>query len=212
MNLRSWWRARGESSKEETMSDNYLVVGLGNPGARYEKTRHNVGQMVIDELARRRSETLKSHKTNARIVQTRVAPGDAGMVLAKSNTFMNLSGGPVAALAKFFGIAPDRVIVIHDEIDIPFDTIKIKVGGGHAGHNGVRDITKALGTPDFTRVRVGVGRAPGQQETADWVLQNFSTEQRKSLDNLVADAADAVDDIISSGLLAAQQRWHGRSN
>lgn len=210
MALRTWWQAKSRKSKEETMGDSYLVVGLGNPGSQYEHTRHNIGQMVIDELAHRRQEKLRSHKTNARISQTRLKAGGAAMVLAKSNTYMNLSGGPVAALAKFFNIPAERVIVIHDELDIPFDSIKIKVGGGHAGHNGVRDITKALNTADFTRVRVGIGRPPGQQATADWVLQNFSSHQQKSLANLISDAADAVEDVIESGLLAAQQRWHGR--
>ena len=127
------------------MSDSWLIVGLGNPGPRYEATRHNVGQMVIDELAARRSETLRAHKANARVAETWLRPGAAKLVLAKPNSFMNVSGGPVASLAKFYGIPAERVIVIHDELDIPFDTIKLKIGGGHGGHNGVRDVAKPVG-------------------------------------------------------------------
>lgn len=190
------------------MAETWLVVGLGNPGARYENTRHNVGQMVIDELASRRNETLRAHKANARAAEAWVRPGAAKMVLAKPNSFMNVSGGPVAALASFYGIDPARVIVVHDELDIPFDTIKLKVGGGHGGHNGVRDVAKALGTPDFPRVRVGIGRPPGRQDPADWVLDAFSASERAPLALLISDAADAVEQVIDEGLLAAQQKHH----
>jgi peptidyl-tRNA hydrolase, PTH1 family len=190
------------------MADTWLVVGLGNPGPRYERTRHNVGQIVVDELAARRSETLRSHKANARVAETWLLPGASKMVLAQPNSFMNVSGGPVSALAAFYGIPADRVIVVHDELDIPFDTLKLKVGGGHGGHNGVRDVAKALGTPEFTRVRVGIGRPPGRQDPADWVLDPFSATERAVLPSLVSDAADAVEQVIGEGLLAAQQRWH----
>lgn len=190
------------------MSETWLVVGLGNPGPRYESTRHNVGQMVLDEIASRRGETFRAHKANARIVETWLRPGGPKLVLAKPNTFMNVSGGPVAGLAQFYGIDADHVVVIHDELDIPFDTIKLKIGGGHGGHNGVRDVAKALDTPEFARVRVGVGRPPGRQDPADWVLNPFSTAERKELPLMVADAADAVELIVGEGLLSAQQRFH----
>lgn len=190
------------------MTGPWLVIGLGNPGPRYETTRHNVGQMVVDELAARRAETLRSHKANAVVAEAWLRPGAAKMVLAKPKTFMNVSGGPAAALASFYSVDPGRVIVVHDELDIPFDTIKLKVGGGHGGHNGVRDIAKALGTPDFPRVRVGIGRPPGRQDPADWVLDPFSSEERKTLGILVSDAADAVEQVVGEGLLAAQQRFH----
>ena len=121
---------------------------------------------------------------------------------------MNVSGGPVSGLAAFFGIEADRVIVVHDELDIPFDTIKLKVGGGHGGHNGVRDVAKALDTPEFTRVRVGIGRPPGRQDAADWVLDPFSATERAQLPLLIGDAADAVELVVGEGLLAAQQRYH----
>lgn len=190
------------------MADTWLIVGLGNPGPRYEATRHNVGQMVIDELAGRRNEGFKVHKAGARITEGWLRPGGPKLVLAKPNTFMNVSGGPVANLAKFFDIPADRVVVVHDELDIPFDTLKLKTGGGHGGHNGVRDVAKALGTPDFPRVRVGIGRPPGRQDPADWVLDAFGQAERKTLPILVSDAADAVELLVDEGLVAAQQRWH----
>jgi PTH1 family peptidyl-tRNA hydrolase len=196
------------STEGVDVADAWLVVGLGNPGPRYESTRHNVGQMVVDELARRRGATFKSHRSNARVAETWLSPGSAKLVLAKPNSFMNVSGGPVSGLAAFFGIEPDRVIVVHDELDIPFDTIKLKIGGGHGGHNGVRDVAKALDTPEFTRVRVGIGRPPGRQDAADWVLDPFGATERVQLPLLIGDAADAVELLVGEGLLAAQQRYH----
>lgn len=190
------------------MADTWLIVGLGNPGPRYELTRHNVGQLVVDELAARRSETFKAHKANARVAETWLRPGGPKLILAKPNTFMNVSGGPVAGLVKFYGIEPDHVVVVHDELDIPFDTIKLKIGGGHGGHNGVRDVAKAVGTPEFSRVRVGIGRPPGRQDAADWVLDPFGATERKNLPILVGDAADAVEQLVADGLLAAQQKHH----
>ena len=190
------------------MAEAWLVVGLGNPGPRYETTRHNIGQMVIDELARRRGATFTAHRANARIAETWLAPGRSKLVLAKPNSFMNVSGGPVSGLAGYFGIDPERTIVVHDELDIPFDTIKLKIGGGHGGHNGVRDVAKALDTPEFTRVRVGIGRPPGRQDAADWVLDPFGPSERKQLPLLIGDAADAVELVVGEGLLAAQQRFH----
>lgn len=190
------------------MADTWLIVGLGNPGPRYEATRHNIGQMVLDELAARRRESFKAHKANARVVETWLRPGAAKLVLAKPNSFMNVSGGPASQLARFYGTEAERVVVVHDELDIPFDTIKLKVGGGHGGHNGVRDIAKALGTADFPRVRVGIGRPAGRQDPADWVLDPFGATERTTLPILVSDAADAVEMLIDEGLVAAQQRFH----
>ena len=190
------------------MADTWLIVGLGNPGPRYELTRHNVGQMVVDELAALRGETFRSHKANARVVETWLRPGAAKLILAKPNTFMNVSGGPIAGLAKFYGVPPERVAVVHDELDIPFDAIKLKAGGGHGGHNGVRDIAKALDSVDFARVRVGIGRPTGRQDPADWVLDPFGAAERKNLPVLLGDAADAVEQLVEEGLLAAQQKHH----
>jgi PTH1 family peptidyl-tRNA hydrolase len=132
-------------------------------------------------------------------------------VLAKSNGYMNTSGGPVSALAKYFAVAPERIIVLHDELDLPFDSLKLKIGGGHGGHNGLRDIAKALDTPEFLRVRIGVGRPPGQQDPADYVLRPFANSELNNLGVLLEDAADATELLVDDGLLAAQQRFHGRS-
>ena len=190
------------------MAETWLVVGLGNPGPRYELTRHNAGQLVVDELAGRRGESFRAHKANARVVETWLRPGGPKLVLAKPNSFMNVSGGPVSALAAFYGIPPERVVVVHDELDLPFDTLKLKAGGGHGGHNGVRDVAKALSSAEFTRVRVGIGRPPGRQDPADWVLDPFSSSERAALPNLIGDAADAVEQLVREGLLAAQQKHH----
>lgn len=190
------------------MAQTWLVMGLGNPGPRYEMTRHNIGQLVADELADRIGASWRQHKAGARVAEGWLRPGGPKLVVAKSNGYMNTSGGPAAALAKFFGLTPDRVVVVHDELDIPFDQIKLKSGGGHGGHNGIRDIAKALATPDFARVRVGIGRPPGRQDPADWVLSEFSPTERKTLPILVSDAADAVELIVEEGLTAAQQKVH----
>ena len=191
--------------------DGWLIVGLGNPGPKYETTRHNVGQMVVDVLADRMGARFSQHRVGARVAEGRMQPGAPKLILAKSNGFMNTSGGPVSALAKYFGVPAERVLVVHDELDIPFDSIKLKSGGGHGGHNGLRDIAKALGTGDFVRLRVGVGRPPGQQDAADFVLRPFSAAERATLGVILEDAADAADVVVTQGLLAAQQEFHGRA-
>jgi PTH1 family peptidyl-tRNA hydrolase len=188
--------------------DAWLVVGLGNPGPGYATHRHNVGQMALAELADRFSATFKTHKANATVAEGRIAPGAAKLVLAKPNTFMNLSGGPVAALLRFFSIDASRLIVLHDDLDLPFDTVRLKSGGGHGGHNGIRDIAAAIGTPDFARVRIGIGRPPGRQDAADFVLTPFTKAEREVLPSLLTDAADATELLITDGLLEAQQRFH----
>ena len=190
-------------------ADTWLVVGLGNPGEKYAKNRHNVGQFVLDELAKRLGASFSRHnKANARTAEGRTAPGGPKLVLAKSNGYMNTSGGPVSQLVDYYGIDVDHVVVVHDELDLPFDTLKLKVGGGHGGHNGLRDISAALGDPGYLRVRVGVGRPPGRQDAADFVLKDFAGSEREVLPVLVGDAADAVELIASEGMQAAQLRVH----
>ena len=192
------------------MSDAWLIVGLGNLGPEYEKTRHNIGQMVLDELAKEVGGSFKKHsKASAVVVEGRLGFGGPKVVLMKSLGYMNTSGGPVSAIAKFYGIDPDHIIVVHDELDIPFDTIKLKIGGGEGGHNGLRDITKALGTKDYYRVRTGIGRPPGRMDTADFVLKPFSSTEAKNLPFLISNAADATMMLVKEGLLATQQRYHG---
>ena len=188
--------------------DSWLVVGLGNPGPGYAGHRHNVGQMALAEVARRVSATLKSHKANAAVAEARLSPGGPKLILAKPNSFMNLSGGPVAALLRFYDLDASRLIVLHDELDIPFDTVRLKSGGGHGGHNGIRDIAAAIGTPEFVRVRIGIGRPPGRQDAADFVLKPFSAAEREVLPSLLSDAADATELVITDGLLAAQAKFH----
>lgn len=196
--------------KGEDMSDAWLIVGLGNPGPEYEKTRHNIGQMVLDELAKEVGGSFKKHsKASAVVVEGRLGFGGPKVILMKSLGYMNTSGGPVSAIAKFYGIDPDHIIVVHDELDIPFDTIKLKIGGGEGGHNGLRDITKALGTKDYYRVRTGIGRPPGRMDTADFVLKPFSSTEAKDLPFLISNAADATMTLVKEGLLATQQRYHG---
>lgn len=194
--------------------DTWLVVGLGNPGPRYAGNRHNVGAMVVDELASRHgSPRLKAHKSRASIAEVRlgVLPGGAPgpkAVLAVPSSYMNESGGPVKALMQFFSIDAEHLVVIHDELDIPAGEVRLKKGGGEGGHNGLRSISSSLGTRDYLRVRVGIGRPPGRMEPADYVLRDFSVTERKDLPFLIGDAADATEQLVAEGLLAAQQRWH----
>ena len=192
--------------RQQLSNTAFLVVGLGNPGPGYAGNRHNVGQMVIDILAKRQSANLKSHKANAAVAETKL--GSVRLILAKPLSYMNTSGGPVANLAKFYDVPAENVIVIHDELDIPADEVRIKFSGGHAGHNGLRDIISALNTNDFIRVRVGIGRPPGQMETAAYVLKDFSSAEKKSLPVTLEIAADAVEAIATKGLQAAQQEFH----
>lgn len=205
-----FWRKR-KKAEDRVAEDSWLIIGLGNPGAKYETTRHNVGQMTVDVIADRMGSRFAQHKANARIAEGRMAPGTPKIILAKSNGYMNTSGGPVSALAKYFDVPAERIIVIHDELDVPFDALKLKLGGGHGGHNGLRDIAKALTTPEFFRVRVGVGRPPGQQDPADYVLRPFTSSERDTLGVLLEDAADAAELLVNEGLVPAQQRFHGRA-
>lgn len=185
-----------------------LLVGLGNPGPRYAGNRHNAGFLVLDELAARVGGKFKAHKAGAEVLEGRLA--DRRVVLAKPRSFMNLSGGPVAGTAKFFKVEPSAIVVVHDELDLPFGTIRIKLGGGDNGHNGLRSITKSLGTRDYYRVRFGIGRPPGRQDPADYVLKDFSAVERKDLPLEVARCADAVEALIGKGLTAAQNTFHAQ--
>ncbi|CAM3981688.1 aminoacyl-tRNA hydrolase [Smaragdicoccus niigatensis] len=184
-----------------------LVVGLGNPGPQYERTRHNVGQMVVDVLAARVGSGFRIHKkSGADVVEARL--GSTKIVLAKPRTFMNVSGRQIGPLANFFGIPAENVIVIHDELDLEFGTIRLKRGGGEGGHNGLKSLTAALSTRDYLRVRFGIGRPPGRQDPADFVLKPFSSVEQKELAVLVEHAADAAEQLLELGLEAAQNRLH----
>jgi len=184
----------------------FLVVGLGNPGKQYAGNRHNVGAMVADVLAGRLGSGFKSHKAGADVVEGRL--GGRRIVVAKPRSYMNLSGGATAGLARFFGIEPARLIAIHDELDLPPSTIRVKLGGGEGGHNGLRSISAALGTKEYLRVRFGIGRPPGRMDPADFVLRDFSAAERKELPVDLEHAADAVELLIEAGLEATQNQFH----
>ena len=186
--------------------ERFLVVGLGNPGPRYASTRHNAGFLVLDVLADRMGGRFKTHRSNAEVLEGRLA--GASVVLGKPRSFMNESGAPVVNLARFFKIAPERVVVVHDELDIPFGTRKLKRGGGDGGHNGLKSITASLGSKEYLRVRFGIGRPPGRQDPADYVLKDFAATERKNLGVEVELAADAIELLVREGLEAAQNQVH----
>ncbi|TNY37230.1 aminoacyl-tRNA hydrolase [Thermomonospora catenispora] len=187
----------------------WLVVGLGNPGPRYAGNRHNAGFMVLDALAARAGGRFKAHRARAEVVEGRLA--GRRVVLAKPRSYMNESGGPVAGLRNFFKVPVERIVVVHDELDIPFGAVRLKRGGGTGGHNGLRSITKSLGTAEFLRVRFGIGRPPGRTDPATFVLQDFSAAERKELDLQVELVADAVEHLLAKGLEATQNVYHSRS-
>jgi PTH1 family peptidyl-tRNA hydrolase len=190
----------------------WLVVGLGNPGREYAGNRHNVGFMVADLLAGRVGARFGRHRRAvAEVGEGRLGYGAEAprIVLAKPLTYMNLSGGPVSALGQFYKVPPARIVAVHDELDLPYGQIRAKVGGGEGGHNGARSVSRSLGSRDYLRVRFGIGRPPGRQDPADYVLSNFSTVERKELDFLVDRAADMVESILVRGLEWTQNAYHG---
>jgi PTH1 family peptidyl-tRNA hydrolase len=189
------------------MSTAWLVVGLGNPGPDYATHRHSVGQRVVEEIAAQLGEKFTRHKSIANVSEGRFQPGTDKVILATLLSFMNTSGVPIRRLADFFGIEPANVIVVHDDIDLPFDTVRIKFGGGHGGQNGLRSTIQHIGA-EFVRVRVGVGRPTGQKDAAVHVLEPFTKSEREVLPSLIADAAGAVESIVLEGLSAAQLRYH----
>jgi peptidyl-tRNA hydrolase, PTH1 family len=186
--------------------ERWLIAGLGNPGPEYAGNRHNLGFLVADELAERFGGRFKRDRSRAHVATGRLA--GVPVILAKPMTFMNVSGRPVAALRAFYKVDLDRIVVIHDELDIPFDTVRLKLGGGDNGHNGLRSVTAALGSRDYYRIRVGIGRPPGRMDPADFVLRNFSAAEREALPVLLSRAADATEILLDRGLAAAQNEFH----
>ncbi|MGN9807866.1 aminoacyl-tRNA hydrolase [Micromonospora sp. BQ11] len=188
----------------------WLVVGLGNPGREYAGNRHNVGFMVAELLAGRVGAKFGRHKRAvAEVAEGRLGFGGPKLVLVKPLTYMNLSGGPVASLAQFYKVPPGQVIAVHDELDIAYGQVRVKCGGGEGGHNGLRSMTKSLGTKEYVRVRFGIGRPPGRQDPADYVLSDFGAAERKELDFLVDRAADVVESVVVKGVEPTQNLYHG---
>jgi peptidyl-tRNA hydrolase, PTH1 family len=185
-------------------SDRWLVLGLGNPGDQYASTRHNIGQMVIDYLAS--GVKFSNHKSKTQIADIRVA--GKSVVLSKTLSYMNESGAPTKALADFYKIAPANLIVIHDELDIDFNTIRIKIGGGDNGHNGLKSLTTNFASPDYYRLRMGIGRPQAPIDPADYVLKPFSQPEKKELPDFIARGALAIERLIEKGLDYAQQEFN----
>ena len=189
--------------------DPHLVVGLGNPGPAYRGNRHNVGFLVLDLLAERVGGRFSKHKTRADVVEGRLGPPPAPrVVLAEPRSYMNESGGPVAGLCGFYKIPVEQLVVVHDELDLPYGSLRLKRGGGDNGHNGLRSITRSLGSREYLRVRFGIGRPPGRMDPADYVLRDFSPTERKDLAFHVDRAADAVETLVRDGLESAQNRYN----
>lgn len=193
-------------------ADRWLVVGLGNPGSEYAGTRHNVGADAVRLLAaREHTELARNKRVRCEIAEVRaIGATGAPAVLAVPTTYMNLSGGPVQAAAAWFKIPPEQVIVLHDELDVPPGALKLKRGGGHAGHNGLKDVDRALGTRDYVRIRIGVGRPPGRMPGKDYVLRRPPPADREAIDVVLEEAADAVVQVIGEGLEPTQNRYHTR--
>jgi PTH1 family peptidyl-tRNA hydrolase len=187
----------------------FVVAGLGNPGPKYARTRHNAGFLVVDLLAQRMRGSFKVHKASggrAEVVEGRLVA--LPVVLTKPLSYMNESGGPINSIARFYKVAPEQVIVVHDELDLPYGGLRLKRGGGDGGHNGLKSTTSALGSKEYLRVRFGIGRPPGRQDPADYVLREFVPAERKELEFLVDRCADAVEALLSDGLEAAQNTFN----
>jgi peptidyl-tRNA hydrolase, PTH1 family len=192
------------------MTEPWLVVGLGNPGKEYAGNRHNVGFRVADLLASRVGAKFgRSKRAHADVAEGRLGFGGPKLVLVKPLTYMNLSGAPVTQLAQFFKVPLENIVAVHDELDVPFGEVRAKRGGGEGGHNGLRSMSKSLSTKDYARVRFGIGRPPGRQDPADYVLSDFGAAERKELDFLVDRAADVVEAVVLEGVEWAQNKYHG---
>jgi len=186
--------------------ERWLIIGLGNPGPEYAGNRHNAGRMTAELLAGRMGAAFRRHKSRADVAEGTL--DGVPVTIGIPRTYMNLSGGPVAALRDFYKVPPSRIVVIHDELDVPFGEIRLKSGGGASGHNGLRSVTAGLGTPDYLRVRFGIGRPPGRMEPADFVLRDFTAAERKELPLLLERSADAVEALLRDGLKPAQNAFH----
>lgn len=190
------------------MADRWLVVGLGNPEAEYGQTRHNVGADVVRLLANRLGASFKPHRVQAQVADTFDQPGGNPISLILPFGYMNNSGGPVQQAMAFYKVPADRLVVVHDDLDLELGRLRLKMGGGTGGHNGLKDVQRRCGGPSFLRCRIGIGRPPGRQDPADFVLRRFSSKEREVIDPTIERAADAIVDLVGMGLEAAQNRHH----
>lgn len=190
--------------------DTWIVVGLGNPGATYARSRHNVGYLVTDLLVRRVGGSWRAHKSRrVEVVEGRLPPlPGPRLVLGRPRSYMNESGGPVAGLLQYYGVAPQRLVVVHDELDLPADSLRVKLGGGDNGHKGLKSIRASISTGDFHRVRVGIGRPAGRQSASDYVLAPMNTREQEAMAVHVERCADAVESLLRDGLEATQQAYN----
>ncbi|NBP42768.1 MAG: aminoacyl-tRNA hydrolase [Actinobacteria bacterium] len=202
----------GRSNKDKggASSNRWLVIGLGNPGKEYEKTRHNVGAALIAEYAKKAGVKFSSHKSRADIAEISIGVGAqrVSLIAATLRCYMNESGGPTSSLANFFKVTKNQIVIAHDELDIPFQSIRIKYGGGDNGHNGLKSVTSGLSSSDYYRIRLGIGRPVGEQDPADFVLKPFSSAERKDLDQFLQKGIDALELLITQGLERAQNSFN----
>ena len=202
----------GRSNKDKggTSPNRWLLIGLGNPGKEYEKTRHNIGAALISEYAKKAGVKFSSHKSRADIAEISIGVGAQRVLLiaATLRCYMNESGGPTSSLANFFKVNSDHIIIAHDELDIPFQSIRVKYGGGDNGHNGLKSVTSGLSSSDYNRIRLGIGRPIGEQDPADFVLKPFSSAERKDLDLFLQRGIDAVELLITQGIEKAQNSFN----
>jgi PTH1 family peptidyl-tRNA hydrolase len=203
--LLRWLRGRADHSE---VADRWLIVGLGNPEVEYGATRHNVGADVVGLLATKLNASFKPHRVQAQVADTFDKPGGTPLSLILPFGYMNNSGGPVQQAMTFYKVPADRLVVVHDDLDLELGRLRLKMGGGTGGHNGLKDIQRRCGGPSFLRCRLGIGRPPGRQDPADFVLKKFSAKEREVIDGTVQRAADAILDVVSMGLEAAQNRHH----
>ena len=192
------------------MANRWLIVGLGNPGPEYANTRHNIGALVVERMAAQSQAKFSAHKARADIAEIRLGVGGETpvLILARPRSYMNESGGPVKGLADYFSIAPDQIIVLHDELDIEFNSIRVKLGGGDNGHNGLKSVTQSIGSGEYYRIRMGIGRPLGQQDPADFVLKQFASQEKKDLEVFLAEGGDAIESLITQGLEKTQQDFN----
>lgn len=201
---------RTNAGASKSQSNRWLIIGLGNPGPEYENTRHNIGAMVVSQMAQTAKAKFSSHKARANVAEFRMGVGveAPSLILATLRCYMNESGGPTKALADFYKIKGDHIIIAHDELDIPYQAIRVKFGGGDNGHNGLKSITSALGSGDYFRLRLGIGRPPASQSPADFVLKPFSSAERKTMEEYLITGAQATESLVQYGLEKTQQNFN----